>query len=514
MRRTFPITLLAASLLGGCRTVGPDYAGPPAAPAAPGAFARAGDLAGTQPDAAPARWWTALNDPPLDRLEERALSANPNLDVARARLRQARAALAGARANGGPNGTATALAAHARLPPLADKLGESGSGSGGGADGAGGESGGGGGLRIPSSLNLYNVGFDATWEIDLFGGVRRATEAAGAGAEAAQASLADAQVSLAAEVAQAYVGLRATQARMLLADAAIARQQRSVDLTARRVQGGTASTLDLTRLQGQLEATRAEAEPLAAQLDAARDALAVLVGAAPGSLDAELGSPPAPASAGDTAPADSVPLPPAQVAVGDPAGLLQRRPDIRAAERTLAARTAQVGQAEAARFPRLTLLGLIGIGGTHPSDLTHLDDYTAIAAPRLSWNVLDFGRNRARVDQAEGVRAEAEAHYRAAVLDALRDAEDALARFRQRRTTVATVARARAAAAQAARLTQARQQAGTASLIDVLDAERQLLAADQNLAAARAALTDDFISLQKALGLGWSAPGPAVAGLP
>jgi outer membrane protein TolC len=157
------------------------------------------------------------------------------------------------------------------------------------------------------------------------------------------------------------------------------------------------------------------------------------------------------------------------------------------------------------------LLGLIGIGGTHLSDLTHLDDYSAIAAPQLSWNVLDFGRNRARIDQAEGVRAEAEAEYRAAVLDALRDAEDALARFRQRRTTVATVARARAAAAQASMLTLARQRAGTASLIDVLDTERQLLAADENLAAARAALTTDFIALEKALGLGWTdaAPGPS-----
>ena len=509
MRRTLPIALLAAGLLGGCRTVGPDYAGPPVPPTAAGSFARAGDLAGALPDAAPADWWTALNDPLLDRLETRALAANPNLDVARARLRQARAALAGARANGLPNGTATALAAHARLPPLGDTL----AGAGGGdANGATGQSG--GGLQIPSSLNLYNVGFDATWEIDLFGGVRRGAEAAGASAEAAQAQLADAQVSLAAEVAQAYVGLRATQAHIALADAAIARQQRMVDLTARRVQGGTASTLDLTRLQGQLEATRADAEPLLAQLDAARDALATLVGAAPGSLDAELGAPPAPATAADNALADRVPLPPASVAVGDPASMLRRRPDIRAAERALAARTAQVGQAEAARFPRLTLLGLIGIGGTHPSDLTHLDDYTAIAAPRLSWNFLDFGRNRARVDQAEGVRAEAEAQYRAAVLEALRDAEDALSRFRQRRTTVATVARARAAAAQASRLTRARQEAGTASLIDVLDAERQLLGADQNLAAARAALTDDFISLQKALGLGWGGPGPAVAAAP
>jgi NodT family efflux transporter outer membrane factor (OMF) lipoprotein len=478
------VSIIAAGMLAGCRTVGPDYAGPPAPPPAE-KFARAGDLAGAVPDVAPAPWWTALRDPALDRLEQRALRANPTLDVARARLRQARAALRGARANELPNGTATALAAHAHLPPLGAKSG-------------------GGGFKVPSSLNLYNVGFDATWEIDLFGGLRRASEAAGAGAQAAEANLADAQVSLAAEVAQAYVNLRATQARMALADAAVARQQRIVELTERRVAGGTASKLDLARLQGQLEATRAEAEPLAAQLDAGRDALAVLAGAAPGALDAEL-------AATGSAGVDAVPLPPASVSVGDPAGMLRRRPDIRAAERTLAAHTAQVGQAEAARFPHLTLLGLIGIGGTHLSDLTHLDDYSAIAAPQLSWNVLDFGRNRARVDQAEGVRAEAEAQYRAAVLDALRDAEDALARFRQRRTTVATVARARAAAAQASMLTLARQRAGTASLIDVLDTERQLLAADENLAAARAALTTDFIALEKALGLGWTdaAPGPS-----
>jgi len=494
MRRIPTHVLLIAScstvaLLGGCRAVGPDYAGPPPAPAAP-TFARAGDLAGAIPAAAPARWWAALGDPALDRLEERAWRANPNLDVARARLRQARAGLRGAHANALPNGTATALAAHARLPPAGPKPGGSGAG-----------------FQLPSSLNLYSVGFDATWEIDLFGGQRRATEAADASAQAAAANLADAQVSLAAEVAQAYVQLRATQARMALADAAIAREQRIVDLTRRRVQGGTASELDLARLQGQLEAARAEAEPLAAQLDADRDALAVLAGAAPGALDGEL-------AAADPAGVDAVPLPPASVPVGDPAGLLRRRPDVRAAERLLAARTAQVGQSEAARFPHVTLLGLIGIGGTHLSDLARLDDYSAIAAPQLRWNVLDFGRNRARVDQAEGARAEAEAEYRAAVLDALRDAEDALARFRRGRTTLAAVARARAAAAQAAVLTQARQRAGTASVIDVLDTERQLLAADQNLAAARAALTADFIALQKALGLGWTDAAPAMAGPP
>jgi len=496
-----PAALLAA-LLAGCTTAGKDYAGPPAATQA-AAFARAGGAAdSTNPVQVLARWWPALGDATLDGLVDAALRANPNLGVARARLRQARAALGTERANGRPNGQATAMAAHVRLPPLGDALGTGGVGADGGAGGEGGQ---GGSFAVPSSLNLYSVGFDATWEIDLFGGRRRAVEAAGAAAEAAEAQLADAQLSLTAEVASAYINLRSVQQRIALSDAAIARQQRMLELTARRVQAGTASQLDLTRLQGQLESTRAESEPLLSQLDAYRDELATLAGLAPGALDAQLAA------------AAPVPLPPASVATGDPAEMLKRRPDIRAAERTLAARSAQVGQADAARFPRLTLLGLIGIGGTHPSDLTHLDDFSAIAAPQLSWNFLDFGRNAARIEQAEGVRDEAEAQYRVAVLGALRDAEGALSRFKQRRATVATIARAKAAADHATELMAARQKAGTASLIDLLDTERQQIEAEQNLAQAQAALTGEFVALHKALGLGWQAentPTPAPAGAP
>nr|WP_314539051.1 efflux transporter outer membrane subunit [uncultured Massilia sp.] len=488
MRLKTSALLVLVAALAGCKTVGTDYPGPKDG-VKPAAFAR-----GAGPDMAPptqqvlARWWTALDDPTLDRLVERALRASPNLTVARARLRQARAALRSERANRLPNGNATLLAAHAHLPPLGDLAGSQGAPA---ADAQGGAQ----APSLPSKLNLYSLGFDATWEIDLFGGQRRATEAAAAAADAAEANVADAQLSLVAEVAQAYVNLRATQARQALSNAAVERQQRAVDLTKRRVEGGTASRLDLERLQGQLESTRADAEPLASQLDGYRDELAVLVGVAPGALDADLGAPVQDAAA--------VPLPPPSVAVGDPAAMLRRRPDIRAAERTLAARHAQVGQAEAARFPRLTLLGLIGIGGTHPRDLTHLGDYSAIAAPQLSWNVLDFGRINAGIEQAAGVRDEAEAQYQLAVLGALRDAEDALSRFRQRRQTLATIARAKATADRAAELTWARQKAGTASLIDVLDVERQQLAAEQNLAQAQAALTNDFIALHKALGLGW-----------
>jgi multidrug efflux system outer membrane protein len=484
------VCAVAETLLAGCTTVGKNYAGAPATPQ-PATFARAGDAAipGQPQGPALSTWWTALNDRELDSLEQRTLTANPSLDVARARLRQARASLREEGANKLPNGSANATAAHVRLPknsPL------SGGASGGAAAGSSGQSSSqGGGTQLPSSLNLYNVGFDATWEIDLFGGTRRAVEAARATLEAAEAGLADTQVSLAAEVASAYINLRSAQQRLALADAATARQVRMVELTAARAERGTASQLDLTRMQAQLESTRADREPLLAQVDAYRDELATLAGLAPGALDTELGT------------ADSVPLPPGQVTTGDPAAMLRRRPDIRAAERQLAASSARIGQAEAAKFPRLTLFGVIGIGGTRPSDLTHLDNFSAIGAPQLSWNVLDFGRNAARVEQAEGARDEADAQYRQAVLGALRDAEDALARFRQGRVTVATAARAKALADKATYLMTARQHAGTATLIDVLDTERQQISAEQNLAQAQAALSSSFVALQKALGLGW-----------
>jgi outer membrane protein TolC len=151
-------------------------------------------------------------------------------------------------------------------------------------------------------------------------------------------------------------------------------------------------------------------------------------------------------------------------------------------------------------------MGIIGIGGTSPSDLTKLDDFTALIAPQLSWSFLDFGRNAAKVKQAEGVRDEAQAKYRSAVLAALKDAEDSLSRFRYRRMTVATLARAGAAADEAAALSRQRYAAGTTTLIDLLDAQRQQIEAEQSLSIAKAGLTGDFVAIQKALGLGWSDP--------
>lgn len=367
----------------------------------------------------------------------------------------------------------------------------------GGEGSGGGNSGGGANAGAPDlgSLDFFNLGFDASWEIDLFGGSRRTVEASRASVEAAQANVADAQVQLTADIAQAYVNLRDRQAQLALSQRTAALQQQMLGLVQQRRSRGASSDLDVERLQTQLRATQAQAVPIEAEIVALKNALAVLAGDRPGALDAMLD------------PSSPVPLPPAQIAIGDPEQMLKRRPDIRAAERNLAASTAQIGVAEASRFPRISLMGMIGLGGTSPSDLVDLDNLTALAMPRLQWQFLDFGRGKARVGQAEGRRDEAEAQYRQAVLGALRDAEDALARFGSRRRAIASLEQVRASAQRASELMQQRQRAGTATLIDALDAERQRVVAEQNVATAVAALTNDFVALQKALGLGWSDAG-------
>ncbi len=468
MRKLIPLVSLAA--LAAC-TVGPNYEGPKSAGAvtAPAAFARAGQTSTAAP--AVADWWRGLNDPQLDALVERALQDNPSIAVAEARLKQARSALRLDRANGLPNANVQGTYLRAELP--------NGGLTGGTADGG------------TQGIDFYNVGFDASWEIDLFGGQKRRVEAARAGVGAAEAQVADAQVSLTAEVASAYVNLRDRQRRLELGRATAETRRRILALTEQRFRAGTASQLDVERIRGLVVESDAAIVPIDAERDAYLNALAVLVGEAPGTLDAELASP------------RPVPLPPARVDVGDPAQLLERRPDVRAAERVLAQRTAQIGLTKAAAMPRISFLGLIGIGGTSPGDLFDLGNLAGIAVPRLQWNALDFGRNEARLGQAEGQRDEAAAQYRGAVLTALRDAEDALSRYAARRATVAAAARSKATADRAAALMQQRYSAGVATLIDTLDAERQRTAAEQSLVQATAAMTADYVALQKALGLGW-----------
>ena len=458
--------LLASAALAGC-VVGPDYRGPPhpapLAERAP-AFHRA-NLAVAAPSPPPARWWTALNDPELDKLVDAALAGSPDVHAAEARLRQSRALFTERQRDKLPSGSASAGFIYANIP-------------GGVLPGSSG-----------TELKLYNAGFDATWEIDLFGGKQRAAESAADQADAVQANLDDVRVSLAAEVARVYVQLRDQQQRRDIAEQSVKLEAQTVDLAAQRNGRGVESSLDLERLRAQMETTRELLIPLQSDIEGSLDRLAVLTGREPGVLDAELAA---------TA---AVPELPAQVPVGDPADLLRRRPDIRAAERKLAAQNAVIGQRTADLFPKVNLIGLLGWGS---ADLGRLfDGTTGLAAPVLQWNALDFGRTRARIDQARAGRDEAEAQYEGTVLNALGEVETALARLGHARQDVIARARVNASAVRAAELMRQRQSAGVASVVDVIDTERTRLSAEQDLLVAKAALIDDYVALQKSLGLGW-----------
>ncbi|MDG0024455.1 efflux transporter outer membrane subunit [Trinickia sp. Y13] len=466
-------------------TVGPDYRGAPPVAAdalkAP-AFVRApsAGVVATAPSAS--AWWRSLGDPQLDSLIEAALAHNPDVHAAQARLREARAQLLGQRAKELPKASADVAAVRMRSPDLS-KL----------SSGGNGNSGGNGGGRGP--LQLYTAGLDASWEIDLFGGTRRSIEAASAQAGALDADLADTQVSLAAEVAQAYVDLRDEQQRLVLAQQSADLQQRMLALTQARRAHGTAADVDVERLSGQVETTRAALVPLDEQIAESLDRLAVLTGRAPGALDADLSA------------ARPLPTLPATVEVGDPGSLLRQRPDIRAAERRLASSNAQIGEHVADYFPKVSLLGDLGFTAADPGHLFRKTNFSWLGVPYLQWNVLDFGRTAAEVRSAKASRDEASARYEHAVLAALQDANSALSRYGHQREHVVRLEQVDASAQRALTLMRQRYAAGVATAIDLLDTERTQFSAQQDVIAGRAELIKDFVLLQKSLGLGWQAPG-------
>ncbi|RDV00516.1 efflux transporter outer membrane subunit [Trinickia dinghuensis] len=476
-------TALALGALSAC-TVGPDYRGaPPVAADAMKAssFVRAPatGVAATAPAAS--AWWRELGDTQLDALVDAALAHNPDVHVAQARLREARAQLMGQRANEMPKVSADAAAVRTRSPDLsALSSGNSGSGSGNSGGGSG---------RGP--LQLYTAGLDASWEIDLFGGTRRSIEAASDEADARDADLADTQVSLAAEVAQAYIDLRDEQQRLVLARKSADLQQQMLSLTQQRRAHGTAADVDVERLAGQVQTTRAALVPLDEQIDESLDRLAVLTGRAPGALDAEL------------AVAGPLPTLPALVSIGDPAALLRQRPDIRAAERRLASSNAQIGEHVADYFPKVSLLGDLGYTAANPGHLLRKNNFSWLGVPYLQWNILDFGRVAADVRSAKASRDEASAHYEHTVLAALQDANSALSRYGHQREHVVRLEQVDDSAERASTLMRQRYAAGVATAIDLLDTERTQFSAQQDVIAGRAQLLEDFVQLQKSLGLGW-----------
>ena len=462
-RLVLPLALACA----GC-TVGPDYRKPEEP--VPAQFRAA-------PASAPAdlsQWWTQFRDPELESLVARALKSNIDLLTAASRVREARQEEIVAGAAGLPqvNANGTAVHLHSAGDPLAGITGQP--PSSGGTD-----------------IKLYSVGFDATWEIDVFGGVRRSVEQAKASAEAADWAVRDGEVTLTAEVATDYLTLRTLQARIAILKDEQKRQNDTLALVAARAKAGFVTQLDVNQQNAQLQTTAAQIPPLEAQARATEHAIAILLAEMPDALSAELetGTPP--------------PETPPMLPTGLPSDLLERRPDVREAERKLAAATAAIGVATAELYPKFNLLAGISFSSNQLSNLFSASNLGELGLGQITAPIFSGGKIHANIHIKEEEARQALLAYRGGVLGALRDAEDAFTRETSERQRLATLAQAADAARSSSHIAFEQYRVGLTTYVNVLEAQATDLSAQDQLAQSRLALAADLISIYKALGGGW-----------
>ena len=515
-----PAVLVAcAASLAGCVT-GPHYAGPPLQPVLDKGFVNAPLPAAVQA-AALETWWTQLGDPTLDALVADTLAHNPDLDIAAARLRQARAQRRIVRADGLPSVSAAGLAQRQSFSENIDLGFGQGGGQGGGQPGQGGQEGGGqgggqqgggqqgggqqgGGFDASqmgaggAAINFFQASFDVAWEVDLFGATRAKVNASDAEVEAAAFGVEDVRTSIAAEVARDYLVVREVQARLALTRSTLATARRTQALAREQERAGLVTEADTARTDAQVLAVETALPQLELLELQARQRLAVLAGREPSALAATL------------APVRPIPAAHTPVAAGMPAELLLRRPDLRMAERQLAAATHFEAGAVRDLYPKLSLSGA---GGVQADTVGSLFDWSSRffrLTANLTAPIVDGGRRRGEVELQRGRVDEAAARYRRTVLGAFREVEEGLAALGRnaRRSELAerTVERRRKARA----VLDEQYRAGLVGLLDVLTAERDLADAETLAVNARAQVTVDWIALQKALGGGWRVtPMPA-----
>ena len=463
-----PFAAAAACLaLTGC-AVGPNYA-PPKTPATTGFAAATSAIAAPAPP--PGDWWRLYQDPALDGLIQAALANNKDLAIAAANLAEARGLLSEARAGRYP---ATGVTAGAQYGRPAAFLG----------------------VRPPQGWT-FSPAFDVSYEVDLFGRVSRAIEAAGADTQAQAAAMDAVRVSVVAETARAYAEACADAQSLAVVRRSVDVVGQTLDITIRRRDAGAVPDFDVARARALVEQTRASAPSFEGRRRAALFELAVLTGRPPEEIS------PA-ADACKTPPRIATPIP-----VGDGAALLSRRPDVRQAERSLAASTARVGVATASLYPTVTLGG--SISSVAPS-LGRIGSPSTVAygiGPLISWNFPNVAVARARIAQAEARSAKALATFDGAVLNALKETEQALALYGAELDRHAALTAARDQNAEAARLADIRYQAGASSFLDLLDAQRSLVDAEQALANSDELLVSDQITVFKALGGGWEGASPS-----
>lgn len=440
----------------------------------------------TEQSGAPSAWWTSFGDAELDSLVARAAQSNLDLRAAEARLLQARAVRSGISANLWPSLGANLSEDRARQSEHQPLIGA---------------------LPLPPNFpfeyTVYQAGFDASWEIDLFGGKRRALEAATADWQGAIEARNDALRSVFAEVARNYFELRGAQRRLAIARRNLELEEEALELARARLQVGIATELDLTRSAALLDGVKAAIAPLETAQRSGMYALAVLLGRQPGELVAELSTPAA------------LPAPPPTVPIGLPSDLLRRRPDVRRAERELAAETARIGVAKADWFPKVSLTGDFGAESISSATWFQPGSRFWSIGPSVRWQALDFGRVRAEVRAQTAVQEAALADYQKAVLISVQDAENALIAYAQEQNRRDALAAMLAETRHSLELADGLYAHGRVNFLDVLDARRSLYTAEDQLAQSDQTISVDLIALYKALGGGWetqpAAPAAAAA---
>jgi multidrug efflux system outer membrane protein len=448
----------------GCAAVGPDYKRPDV-PVYEDWHTR---LDGKANPESLAEWWTTFNDTKLTHLIERAVKGNLDLKKAWAQVRAARAR--------------RGIAESGLLPSL------NGSGSATWTRTTGN---GVGNATISTDSKLYAANFDASWELDLFGGVRRSVEAAQGDLQASEESLRDVLVSLLSELALNYFDVRTYQDRLQVAADNLQSQSETHELTQWRYQAGLTDELAVQQARYNLENTRSQIPVLRTGLDAAMNRIAVLLGEQPGAVHAELDRP------------EPIPVPPLQVAVGVPADLLRRRPDVRQAERELAAQTARIGVATADLYPKFTLSGSIGL---ETLSLKNLSSGTVAfsGGPSITWAIFKGGAIRQNIKLQSALQEEALVHYESIILGALEEVENALRAYIETQERRKSLSDATRAAQIAAELAQQKYQAGLTDFTSVLDAQRSLLSLQEQLTISNGNVSGNLVRVYKALGGGWT----------
>lgn len=448
------VILLIPFFFGGCLSVGPDYK-PPQLPQISG-----------QPVELPAVWWTTLNDPELTALVDEALQNNHGLKSAVASVRAARAQLGIARAALGPQLDASGSYARTKSSDEVSTV-------------------------SMGERDIYGGGFDAAWEIDLFGGTRRSVEAAKAAWQSEEAGLAGVQTSVAAETARSYVTLRAAQQRLKVAQSNLKIQRETYELLQSQFNSGLTGEFSLQQARYNLESTRSTVPSFETAVEQSLNALAVLTGVMPGTLNDRLNA------------AKEIPVVSASAVTGIPADLLRRRPDVRAAERGLAAQTARIGAAKGDFFPKLTLNGSVGVEALSFNALGNSGNEFYSIGPGVRWPIFHMGSIRNNVKVQKAGQEQALAAYEKAVLVAVQETRDALTAFEKEQQRMSALASAAEASRAAAEIAADRYKNGLADFSAVLEAQRAQLAYEDQLVQSRSAVTQDLISLYKALGGGW-----------